>query len=114
MGLLSRRLPAFCKNKARSSGGASGRSAGVTTFDRARCAVLYLEAAAGVPEEHRLGSNITLKGSIKELVLGISQKRVVEKRQAPQHLSRVLESWEGRSYRTLNGYTYEPTYGLSW
>ena len=73
---------------------ASGRSVGVTTFDRARCAVLYLEAAAGVPEDSRLGSNLSIKGSIKELVLGVSQRNAVEKRQAPQHLSRILESWE--------------------
>jgi hypothetical protein len=72
----------------------TGKSAGVTTFDRARCAVLYLEAAAGIPEESRLGSCVTIKSTIRELVLEISQKKAVEKRQAPQHLSRILENWE--------------------
>jgi hypothetical protein len=45
------------------------KGAGVSTFDRARYAYLYAEAAVGKEKSSRIGENESLKATIQELIL---------------------------------------------
>ena len=45
------------------------KGAGVSTFDRARYAYLYAEAAVGKEKSSRIGENESLKATIRELIL---------------------------------------------
>ena len=90
---------------------ASGGKAGSSTFDRLRYAVVYLEAAAGTDAENQLGNDSCLKGTIKELAYKESCAIEEEKKQAPQHLIRILARWEeavcdGSTPAYLQGYLW--------
>ena len=43
------------------------KRAGLTTFERARFAITYAEAAVGKEKEDRIGDSLSLKSTIKEL-----------------------------------------------
>ena len=47
----------------------SYKRAGLTTFERARFAIAYAEGAVGKKEEERIGDSLSLKATIKELML---------------------------------------------
>ena len=62
---------------------AGNSKVGVSAFDRARYAILYIEAAAGVPESERTANGDTLRATIKEIVLGISKGNPISKKETP-------------------------------
>ena len=69
-------------------------TAGESTFDRLRYAVIYLEAAAGIKAPEQIGNDPCMKGTVKELSYKASCEKDREKKQAPQHLVYVLKEWE--------------------
>ena len=73
---------------------ATNTDIGVSAFERARCAVLYLEAAVGVFERERVANGDTLKSTIRELILKATRSRTDGKKQAPQSLAMMLFRWE--------------------
>ena len=70
------------------------KEAGVSTFDRARYAYLYAEAAVGRLKSARIGDSESLKATIQELTLKIAEVKGRKKQQAPQLLSSIIKRWE--------------------
>ena len=70
------------------------RNVGLSTFERARYAVLYLEAAAEIPAPKRIAESEGVKATIKELTMQAAGGRTYHKKQAPQHIVKLLEVLE--------------------
>ena len=66
------------------------KGSGVSTFERARYAYLYAEAAVGKDKKARIGDSASLKATIKELTLKVAGKSEGKIKQAPQLLSSIL------------------------
>ena len=72
----------------------SMKGAGISTFERARYGVMYLEAAAGTAIPEMLSLSPALKSTIQELMLEKSSGGLRVKKQAPQLLVHTLKRWE--------------------
>ena len=70
------------------------KRAGLSTFDRARFAITYAEAAAGKEKDTRIGDSQPLKATIKELMLRMSDKSSGIQKKAPQFLVCIFIRWE--------------------
>ena len=72
----------------------SRKGVGVSTYERARYGLMYLEAAAGRAPEEMLSMSPATKGTIKELVLQTSTVSQKTKVQAPQLLASIIYKLE--------------------
>ena len=70
------------------------KRAGLTTFERARFAITYAEAAVGKEKEDRIGDSLSLKSTIKELMLRMAGKSSGVTKKSPQMITSILFRWE--------------------
>ena len=70
------------------------KRAGLTTFERARFAITYAEAAVGKEKEDRIGDSLSLKSTIKELMLRMAGKSSGVTKKSPQMITCILFRWE--------------------
>ena len=72
----------------------TNKRAGLSTFDRTRFAITCTEAAVGKEKDARIGDSQSLKATIKELMLRMSEKSSGIQKKAPQFLVCILIRWE--------------------
>ena len=63
---------------------------GVSAFELARLALVYIEAAADLSAELRYGDMAALKHLLTELTVRTSTKQNLPKKEAPQHLVKII------------------------
>ena len=88
--------------------------AGVSTYERSRYAMLYLESAAEKDKEDCFANSDRVKATVKELTRTTASLKSKLKKQAPQILAKLLEALE-KSWSTMGTRTAPAvTPGSSW